>query len=216
MSSCVSRGRCDVDHGKDYKDISLDESDQQTEDLHSDREKKGSHRQQDGNHLFMAHHVARKAGRPGPGFWTVLHHITEMGKKEDRAKIFLEVFDDALFRDSVIGTAKKTTMARAAVVVRDEVGATYPGMRLLLATLLTTLVRRKTMPEVRTLLLLDECARLGALPHLKTALTLLRGYGVMVWSLWQDLSQMKTLYPTDWETILNNSSVVQVFGMSNG
>ncbi|MFO0954202.1 MAG: type IV secretory system conjugative DNA transfer family protein [Isosphaeraceae bacterium] len=89
-------------------------------------------------------------------------------------------------------------------------------LRLLLATLLTTLVRRKTMPESRTLLLLDECAQLGALPHLKTALTLLRGYGVLVWTLWQDLSQMKNLYPSDWETILNNSSVVQVFGMSNG
>jgi type IV secretion system protein VirD4 len=64
--------------------------------------------------------------------------------------------------------------------------------------------------------LLDECAQLGALPQLRTALTLLRGYGVTVWSLWQDLSQLKHLYPTDWETVLNNSAVVQAFGMTNG
>jgi type IV secretion system protein VirD4 len=47
-------------------------------------------------------------------------------------------------------------------------------------------------------------------------LTLLRAYGVQIWSLWQDWSQLRLLYPLDWETILNNSGIIQVFGMSNG
>ena len=34
--------------------------------------------------------------------------------------------------------------------------------------------------------------------------------------MWQDLSQLKQLYPADWETILNNSAVIQVFGLTNG
>jgi type IV secretion system protein VirD4 len=89
-------------------------------------------------------------------------------------------------------------------------------LRLWLGTLLAALLRRRQMPEQRTLLLLDEAAQLGTLPHLRTALTLLRGYGVQVWSLWQDLSQLRLLYPLDWETILNNSAVLQVFGLANG
>ncbi len=89
-------------------------------------------------------------------------------------------------------------------------------LRLLLGTLLTILTRRSEMPEHRTLLLLDEIAQCGQLPLLKTALTLLRGFGVQVWSMWQDLSQLKSIYPADWESILNNSAVIQAFGMTNG
>jgi type IV secretion system protein VirD4 len=98
----------------------------------------------------------------------------------------------------------------------DKLESHRPLLRLLLGTLLTILTRRSDMPEHRTLLLLDEIAQCGQLPHLRTALTLLRGYGVQVWSMWQDLSQLKALYPADWETILNNSAVIQAFGMTNG
>jgi len=89
-------------------------------------------------------------------------------------------------------------------------------LRLLLGTLLTILTRRSEMPQHRTLLLLDEIAQCGQLPLLKTALTLLRGFGVQVWSMWQDLSQLKSIYPADWESILNNSAIIQAFGMTNG
>jgi type IV secretion system protein VirD4 len=88
-------------------------------------------------------------------------------------------------------------------------------LRLILGALTVVLLRRQEIPEHRTLLLLDECAQLGNLGMLRTALTLLRGYGTQVWSFWQDLSQLKHLYPSDWETILNNSSVVQAFGFTN-
>jgi type IV secretion system protein VirD4 len=98
----------------------------------------------------------------------------------------------------------------------DKLESHRPLLRLLLGTLLTILTRRSQMPEHRTLLLLDEIAQCGQLSHLRTALTLLRGYGVQVWSMWQDLSQLKAMYTTDWESILNNSAVIQAFGMTNG
>jgi type IV secretion system protein VirD4 len=98
----------------------------------------------------------------------------------------------------------------------DKLESHRPLLRLILGTLLTILSRRKTIPEHRTLLLLDEIAQCGQLSHLRTALTLLRGYGVQVMTLWQDMSQLKALYPLDWETILNNSGVIQAFGIPNG
>jgi type IV secretion system protein VirD4 len=97
----------------------------------------------------------------------------------------------------------------------DKLASHRALLRLILGTLLNVLTRRATMPEKGTLLLLDECAQLGTLGDLRTALTLLRGYGVQVWSMWQDLSQLKHYYPNDWETILNNSAVMQVFGLTN-
>jgi type IV secretion system protein VirD4 len=89
-------------------------------------------------------------------------------------------------------------------------------LRLLVGTLLVVLMRRSRMPAERTLLLIDEAAQLGRLAHLKTALTLLRGYGVTVWTFWQDLSQLRAAFDNDWETVLNNSGVVQVYGLANG
>ncbi len=98
----------------------------------------------------------------------------------------------------------------------DKLDSHRSLLRLWLGTLLSALVRRRHIPEQKTLLLLDEAAQLGNLPHLRTALTLLRGFGVQVWSLWQDLSQLRSNYPLDWETIINNSGALQVFGLNNG
>lgn len=88
-------------------------------------------------------------------------------------------------------------------------------LRLWVGTLLTTVIRRKRLPKKRTLFLLDEAAQLGTFPLLRQAITLYRGYGMQVWSFWQDLSQLQRLYPKDWETMLNNAAAVQIFGVYN-
>ncbi|CDL00997.1 Putative protein virD4 [Magnetospirillum gryphiswaldense MSR-1 v2] len=87
-----------------------------------------------------------------------------------------------------------------------------PLLRMWIATLIKTLSLRRTLPANRTLFMLDEAAQLGPLDDLRTAITLLRGYGVQTWSFWQDLSQLKLLYPMDWRSILNNCRVMQFFG----
>ncbi|MBA4188941.1 MAG: hypothetical protein C0467_13170 [Planctomycetaceae bacterium] len=86
-------------------------------------------------------------------------------------------------------------------------------MRLWVVTLLTTVMRRNRLPKQRTLFLLDEAAQLGSLDLLPQAVSLLRGYGLQVWTFWQDLSQLMRLYPTNWEAIVNNAAVLQAFGV---
>lgn len=88
-------------------------------------------------------------------------------------------------------------------------------LRLWIATLLCAVTSRKVIPRSRTLFLLDEAAQLGELPALRDATTLLRGYGLQIWSFWQDLSQLRKLYEHDWETMINNSAVTQFFGVNN-
>src|SRR6185312_14292684 len=75
------------------------------------------------------------------------------------------------------------------------------------------LMRRKRLPKQRTLMLLDEVAQLGSLDLLPQAVSLLRGYGLQLWTFWQDLSQLTKLYPTNWESLVNNAAVLQVFGV---
>ena len=86
-------------------------------------------------------------------------------------------------------------------------------LRAWVATLLSTVLRRKKLPHLRTLFLVDEAAQLGAMPLLRTAMTLLRGYGLQCWTFWQDLGQLRQLYPNDWTTMVSNSAAMQIFGL---
>jgi type IV secretion system protein VirD4 len=83
-------------------------------------------------------------------------------------------------------------------------------LRLWIGVMLAAIARRRFRPQQSTLFMMDEAAQLGELEELRAALTLMRAYGCRVWTIWQDLSQLRAIYPHDWESILNNS-VTQMF-----
>lgn len=85
-------------------------------------------------------------------------------------------------------------------------------LRLWIGVMLAAIARRKRAPQQPTLFLIDETAQLGPMSDLKSAITLMRSYGMRVWTFWQDLSQIKAIYPNDWESIINNSAIQQYFG----
>lgn len=88
-------------------------------------------------------------------------------------------------------------------------------LRLWITVMMVAISRRRGRPPHSTLFMLDEAAQLGTLPQLRQAITLMRGYGLQTWSFWQDVSQLKRLYPDDWQTMINNCSVIQTFGAKN-
>jgi type IV secretion system protein VirD4 len=63
-------------------------------------------------------------------------------------------------------------------------------LRLWISALMSLIMRRRSRPEKSTLFILDEAAQLGPLNELRTAVTLMRGYGLQTWTFWQDLSQL--------------------------
>jgi len=98
------------------------------------------------------------------------------------------------------------------VLPPDKLQSHSALLRLWIGALVSVITRRSQRPQHATLMLVDEAAQLGELPQLRQAVTLLRGYGVRVWSFWQDISQIQHLYPADWETLLNNCRIQQYFG----
>lgn len=88
-------------------------------------------------------------------------------------------------------------------------------LRLWIAAFLKLSLKRQGALPHPTLMMIDEAAQLGTLDDLIRAITLLRGYGVQLWTFWQDLDQLKHLYPNQWRTLLNNSKAVQAFGIPN-
>jgi type IV secretion system protein VirD4 len=99
------------------------------------------------------------------------------------------------------------------VLPPDKLSSHAKLLRLWLGVVMTVLARRRRRPQRPTLLLIDEAAQLGTLDPLRAAVTLMRGYGVRCWSFWQDLSQLKRIYPDDWPSLVNNCAVQQYFGM---
>lgn len=88
-------------------------------------------------------------------------------------------------------------------------------LRLWITALMKLFFARRTRPENNTLFLIDEAAQLGYMEDLEVAMTLARSYGVQVWSFWQSLSQLRRYYPNSWETLLDNTAILQMFGAKN-
>ncbi|MBY0589267.1 type IV secretory system conjugative DNA transfer family protein [bacterium] len=88
-------------------------------------------------------------------------------------------------------------------------------IRLWIGTLMLALSYREKQTEPRTLFLLDEAAQLGELDILKQFFSLMRGYGVQVMAFYQNLAQLKGIFPNDWETILDNAGAIATFGFNN-
>lgn len=66
-----------------------------------------------------------------------------------------------------------------------------------------------------TLLLLDEFAALGRLEAVERAMGLMAGYGLQLWPILQDLSQLHDLYGARANTFVANAGVLQVFGVND-
>ena len=95
------------------------------------------------------------------------------------------------------------------VLPPDRIATYRPWMRVILASLLTNLLRRRQ--DQRVLFLLDEFAALGRMDIFTQAVGLMAGYGVSFWIFLQDLAQLRAIYPKSWETYLANAELLQAF-----
>lgn len=84
-------------------------------------------------------------------------------------------------------------------------------LRLLLTASLQASMRPREEGEPRILFMLDEFAALGHLELIETNWALVRGYGIQMMPVLQDLSQLKSLYKERWETFIGNAGVVASF-----
>ena len=67
-------------------------------------------------------------------------------------------------------------------------------------------------PDKPVLFLLDEMAAIGKLSSVEQAYGLMAGFGMQLWGIVQDLSQLERIYDKGWQTFISNSGVIQYFG----
>ena len=87
-------------------------------------------------------------------------------------------------------------------------------LRLMIGSLLVSLQRSEKLPPGRppVLFILDEMATLGHMESIERAAGYIAGFGVKLWSILQDLGQLKDIYDRRWETFLGNAGVLTAFG----
>lgn len=74
---------------------------------------------------------------------------------------------------------------------------------------------RGPRPKYSALFVLDEFYALGSFPLLSTAAGLMAGYGVKLFPILQNLTQLRDRYPDTWETFLGNAGMWQVFAVND-
>ena len=84
-------------------------------------------------------------------------------------------------------------------------------LRLMVATILLPLLRSVENVKVPVLFMLDEFAQLGQMSVIENNMALMRGYGLKLWPVFQDLAQAQTLYKDRWESFIGNAGVLQIF-----
>lgn len=67
-------------------------------------------------------------------------------------------------------------------------------------------------PPLPVLFMLEEFAALGHMRALEQASAYMAGFGVKLWVVLQDLTQLKRHYAEGWETFIGNAGVLQAFG----
>jgi type IV secretion system protein VirD4 len=84
-------------------------------------------------------------------------------------------------------------------------------LRMALTAIIQILMSDTSKAKVPVALVCDEAAALGHLAVLENNVALMRGYGLKLITIWQDLAQLKAIYKERWESFIGNSGVLQSF-----
>jgi type IV secretion system protein VirD4 len=100
------------------------------------------------------------------------------------------------------------------IVPPSRITAFRPILRVWISGLILAMTQRTELPAERTLLLCDEAGNIGKIDAMFTAATLLRSWGLTLWTLWQNVAQLQ-IYGAEANTLVDNAGVIQVFGARN-
>ena len=108
---------------------------------------------------------------------------------------------------------KRTPTTVYLVLPADRLEPFGRWLRLLIQQAITVTARNITdRPQRPILFMLDEMAALGRLTMVEQAYGLMAGFGMQLWGIVQDLSQLHRIYGDGWQTFIGNSGVLQYFG----
>lgn len=186
--------------------------------------------------------AARLEMKPEAALWQLMSNTEErfQGVVSSAGKTFGEMHDNG--RSSVLSTARTETVFLDSPKLRETLvrsdfklgelkrGAVtvylcLPAGRMMShANWLRTIIdlglyvfeRDTRKVDTPLLMVLDEFPVLGYMRTIEAAAGQIAGFGVKLWTIVQDITQLQRLYRDSWETFVANSGIVTAFGNSDG
>ena len=160
-------------------------------------------------------------GHPTATHPLVAQIATQMLALEDRVKAniiaetqsFLTLYCDPIVGKNIavsdidLAELRRGDISLYLVVQPSEKRRLRPLTRLVVTQILLTLMESEQTDESRVLMMLDEVAEIGALDIIPTALTLGRGYGIKLYVIAQDLSQLESVWGPKSKTLIANCAI---------
>lgn len=84
-------------------------------------------------------------------------------------------------------------------------------LRVMINMALVALERERTKPDIPVLMVLDEFAVLGNMASVEKAAGLVAGFGVKLWTVLQDITQLQRDYKQSWQTFVGNAGLVTIW-----
>jgi type IV secretion system protein VirD4 len=151
----------------------------------------------------------------------------QLPERETRSSVLgtvqthLRLFDSNLVRRltdtssfDIDGFIAGQPMSLYIIIPPARLRAYSPLLRTWLSGLMLAMTERASPPTERTLMLCDEAGNIGRLESLLTAATLLRSWGLTLWTFWQNADQLQ-IYGEQANTIVDNAGVVQILRATN-
>ena len=123
-----------------------------------------------------------------------------------------KVLDGSAF---ALGDLKKEPATLYLCLPASRMGTHSRWLRLIVNLALAELERERATPSLPVLFVLEEFAALGHMKSLENAVAYMRGFGVKLWAVLQDVTQLKRHYKESWETFLGNAGVLQAFSIND-
>ena len=138
-------------------------------------------------------------------------HVRFLSYPQIRDNISSHDFDLSDLKDRNDG--KPTTIFLCLPAMR--MGTCNRWFRLFVNLALAEMERLPRKPNPSVLFCLDEFPVLGHMQALEQAAGQVAGFGVKLWTIIQDIGQLKALYKDRWQTFLGNAGMVQIFGLND-
>lgn len=143
----------------------------------------------------------------------------------ERSSVFSTARTQLVFLDSpamaravassvfALGDLKRAPCTVYLCLPAARMGTHSRWLRLIVNLAIAALEQERAKPELPTLFILEEFAALGHMRALENAVAYMRGFGVKVWAVLQDITQLKRHYKESWETFLGNAGILQAFSV---
>jgi type IV secretion system protein VirD4 len=148
-------------------------------------------------------------GKPKGEKGSILSTATEQTAFLD-SKLMKEHLNGSDFTTLRILKQRPTTIYL--VLPASRMATHFRWLRAILTLAMASLENEPHAMPAPVLFILEEFPQLGYMRQIEAAAGLMAGYNVKLWTVLQDLSQLKSQYRDSWETFIGNAGIVQAFG----